>query len=61
MAAAARDYLVIPASEVNIERLFSIGRDILGVRRWSINAETIDILIILRDVFIQVDKEREAK
>ena len=33
MAAAARDYLAIPASEVDIERLFSIRRDILGVRR----------------------------
>jgi hypothetical protein len=61
MAAAARDYLVIPASKVDIERLFSIRRDILGVRRWSMNAETIGILIILRDVLIQVDKEREAK
>jgi hypothetical protein len=61
MAASARDYLVIPASEVNIEQLFSIRRNILGVRRWSINAETIGILIILRDVLIQADKEREAK
>jgi hypothetical protein len=61
MAAATRDYLAIPASEVNIEQLFSIRRDILGVRRWSINAETMGILIILRDVLIQVDKEREAK
>ena len=31
------------------------------MRRWSINAETIGILIILRDVLIQADKEREAK
>ena len=47
MTAAARDYLVIPALEVDIKRLFSIRRDILGVRRWSINTETIGILIIL--------------
>jgi hypothetical protein len=52
MAAAARDYLAIPASEVDIERLFSIGRDILGVRRWSMNADTMGILIILRDQLI---------
>jgi hypothetical protein len=26
MAAAARDYLAIPASEVSVERLFSAGR-----------------------------------
>jgi len=31
MAAAVRDYFVIPALEVNIERLFSIRRDIFGV------------------------------
>jgi hypothetical protein len=31
MFKVARDYMVITASEVNIKRLFSIGRDILGV------------------------------
>ncbi|KAK9364575.1 hypothetical protein V1509DRAFT_678595, partial [Lipomyces kononenkoae] len=30
---AARDYLAIPASEVAVERLFSGGRDLLGLRR----------------------------
>ncbi|KAJ5893620.1 hypothetical protein N7495_005311 [Penicillium taxi] len=28
MAAAARDYLAIPASEVAVERVFSIARDV---------------------------------
>jgi hypothetical protein len=32
MAQAARDYLVIPVAEVDVKRLFSDGRDILGVR-----------------------------
>jgi hypothetical protein len=33
MFEVARDYMAIVASEVDIERLFSIGRDMLGVRR----------------------------
>jgi len=32
MAAAATDYLMVPASEVPVERLFNAGRDILGIR-----------------------------
>jgi hAT family C-terminal dimerisation region len=36
IAAAARDSLVIPASEVSVARLFSAGSDILGLRRYSI-------------------------
>lgn len=47
MAAAARDYLAIPASEVPVERLFNAGRDILGVRRHSINAETMRMLMLM--------------
>ena len=47
MAAAARDYLAIPASEVAVERLFSIGRDLLGIRRHSMKADTIRILMLL--------------
>lgn len=33
LAAAARDYLSIPASAVSVERLFNSGRELLGVRR----------------------------
>jgi hypothetical protein len=53
MAAAARDYLAIPASEVSVERLFSSGRDILGVRRHSMNGETMRILMLLDDLYKQ--------
>ena len=40
MAKAARDYLPIPSAEVGIEREFSIARDVLGLRRHRLNAET---------------------
>ena len=36
MFEVARDYMAVAASEVDIERLFSGGRDMLGVRRWSL-------------------------
>ena len=48
MAAAARDYLAIPASEVSCERLFSGGRDMVGLRRFSLHVDTMRQLSILR-------------
>jgi hypothetical protein len=54
MAAAARDYLAIPASEVAVERLFNCGRDLLGVRRYSLNAETMRRVMLLRDAYKSV-------
>jgi hypothetical protein len=41
MAAAARDYLAIPASEVAVERVFSTARDVLGIRRFPPIAEPV--------------------
>jgi hypothetical protein len=51
MAAAARDYLAIPASEVAVERLFSAGRDLLGVRRHSMKANTMRMLMLIGDAY----------
>ena len=49
MSRAARDYLAIPSSEVDVERLFSGGRDILGVRRWAMSGATLRALTIAKD------------
>jgi hypothetical protein len=48
MAAAARDYLAVPASEVSCERLFSAGRDLIGLRRHSLHPKTMRQLALLR-------------
>jgi hypothetical protein len=53
MASAARDYLAIPASEVQVERLFSGGRDLLGVRRFSMKGETMRMLMLMGDAYTQ--------
>jgi hypothetical protein len=37
MFQAVRDYLPIPGSEADVERLFNTGRDMLGIRRFSIS------------------------
>jgi hypothetical protein len=52
LAAAARDFLAIPASAVSVERLFNKGRDLLGVRRNSLNGATMRRLMLLRDIYI---------
>ncbi|KAF1813794.1 hypothetical protein P152DRAFT_373086, partial [Eremomyces bilateralis CBS 781.70] len=41
MAQAARDCLSVPSIEVGVERPFSGARDVLGLRRHSMNAETM--------------------
>jgi hypothetical protein len=51
MAAAAMDILAIPGSEVDIERLFCGGRDLLGIRRSALKGETMRILTLLKGFF----------
>jgi len=41
--------IAIPVAEVAVERLFSSGRDMLATRRHSMKAETMRLLMILRD------------
>jgi len=41
--------IAIPAAEVAVERLFSSARDMLATRRHSMKAETMRLLMILRD------------
>jgi len=49
MFQVARDYLPIPGAEVDVERLFNIAREMLGLRRASMAAETLRALILLKD------------
>jgi hypothetical protein len=49
MFAVARDYLLILGAEVDVERLFNITRNILGLRRMLMSAETLRALILLKD------------
>lgn len=48
LAALARDIFSIPATGVGVERLFSSARDICHYRRGSLNATTIQDLMMLR-------------
>ncbi|QRV96184.1 hAT family dimerization protein [Ceratobasidium sp. AG-Ba] len=48
LAAMARDFLCIPGTSVAVERVFSYGRDLIGVRRASLSAETIRMLMTYR-------------
>ena len=61
MAQAAHDYLAILASEVDIERLFSLGQDILGIRRFSMSINTLRILVLLQDALNDTEKVKKEK
>ena len=51
MSCATQDFLPLPASEVVCERLFSTGRDMLGLRRHRLNGETMRLLMLLKNGF----------
>jgi hypothetical protein len=51
MAAAARAFLAVPSSEVDVERLCRGGRDLLGIRRYALKGETMKILTLLKTYF----------
>jgi hypothetical protein len=41
--------IMVSKAEVDVERLFNIARNILGLRRMSMSAETLRALILLKD------------
>jgi hypothetical protein len=49
MFAVIRNYLLIPGAEVDVERLFNIARDILGLRQMAMSSGTLRALILLKD------------
>ena len=51
MAAAARALLAVPGSEVDVERLFCSGRDLLGICRYALKGESMRILTLLKGFF----------
>jgi len=57
----ARDYLAILALEVNIKRLFSLRRDILGIRRFLMSIDTLKTLILLKDALNEAEKKKTEK
>jgi hypothetical protein len=57
IAKAARDYLAIATLEVDVERLFNIGRDILGIRRFSMSGNTLRTMMMLKDAL----RHKEAR
>jgi len=48
MSLVARDYLAIQAAEVDVERVFCMGRDLIGLRRYSMGGETMRVLMLLQ-------------
>jgi hypothetical protein len=44
----ARDYLIIPLAEVDVESLFSKGRDLHSIRRHSMLPETMKAVMLSR-------------
>ncbi len=48
MFTTARDYLPIPGAEVDVEPLLNIARDILGLRRTSMSAETMRASVLVK-------------
>jgi hypothetical protein len=50
MSQVARDYLAIPASEVDVERLFSISRDLIGLQRHSLSIDPMRAIMMIKSL-----------
>jgi len=59
-ARAARDLLAIPSAEVDVERLFSEGRDTIGVRRMAMDADTMRIVRLMKSHWDLIDRNKMA-
>jgi hypothetical protein len=59
MALVAREILAIPALEVDCERLFNEGRDLLGIRQYAMSGETMRIMMLLKGA-LRSKKEIES-
>ena len=55
---AVRDLFAIPAAEVDVERLFSEGRDAIGVRRMAMDASAMRIVQLMKSYYDLIDKEK---
>ncbi|KAF7349017.1 Transposase-like protein [Mycena venus] len=53
----ARDIHCIPGSAVAVERVFSCGRDTIGIRRARLKAETIRTLMLVK-ARVKLDRQR---
>jgi hypothetical protein len=51
MSRVACDYLAIAATSTSVERMFNGGRDVIGIRRCSLNAESITALMFLKSYY----------
>lgn len=49
IAKVARDYLPTPSAEVGIEREFNNARDVLGLQKHRLNADSMRWLMLLRE------------
>jgi hypothetical protein len=59
VATAAQDLLAVPSAEVDVERLFSEGRDALGVRRMAMEADTMRMIRLLKSHWDLIDKKKK--
>lgn len=60
VATACRDIFAIPSAEVDVERLFSGGRDQIGIRRSAQDAQTMRLSRLLKSHWDQEDKRQRT-
>jgi hypothetical protein len=57
MSQVAKDYLPIPPTEVDVERLFNKGHDLLGLRQHSMLLETMRAVMFARYEYKRQDSQ----
>jgi hypothetical protein len=59
LAKVAKDILAIPITQVGVERVFNIARDVLGDRRHRLSAQAFREIMIFKDTISQEGPEEE--
>ena len=49
----ARNYLAVQLAEVDVERLFSKGCNLIELQRHSIAAPTMKAVLVIQDIYIR--------
>jgi hypothetical protein len=56
LASLARSYLCIPATSVDSERVFNVGRDVFDYRRTNLTPENAKMLVFLNQAIPKIGK-----
>ena len=60
LAQVAKDVLAIPITGVGVERVFNVAKDVIGIRRHRLTAQTIQQIMVYRDAITLKEQSKDT-